>query len=64
MAIWFQEGSMQGKQATIYADDATDVTNDLEKFGRDNHLKRGSTCICIDTSEVFLMKTDGTWKKF
>lgn len=63
MAIWFAEGSMQGKQASLWADNQSDIAN-LEQFGRDNHLKHGSNCTCIDTSKIYIMKTDGTWKQF
>ena len=61
--IWFQTGSTQGTQADLYADSQEDITNELEAFGKRNHLKHGSTCMCIDTSAVYIMKTDETWKQ-
>lgn len=62
--IWFAEGSRQGTQANVYADEMSDVTSELPQFATENHLKHGSSCVCIETSEVFIMKTDGTWKKY
>ena len=38
-----------------------DVT-DLPAYAEANRLKPGTTCLCIDTSEVYAMKSDGTWK--
>ena len=61
MAIWFAEENMQGRQALVYADDTTDVTNDLKKFGEDNHLKKGAKCFVLATKEVFFLNSQGDW---
>ena len=61
--IWFADGSSQGNQASLYADTRDDVQNDLEEFGKKNHLKHGSNCFCIEDSSVHMMMTDETWKQ-
>lgn len=43
-------------------DTAADVVN-LPTFAESNRLKPGSTCLCIATSDVYAMQSDGTWKK-
>lgn len=48
--------------ASLACDDESDVEN-LPDFARDNNLKLGTTCLCIDTGEVYAMKSDYTWKK-
>lgn len=63
MGIYFQKGSHQGSQASVYADHASDV-NDLEKFGQDNHLRGGSDCVVIATGDVYLMDSELKWHKF
>ena len=64
MAIWFAKGNTQGTEATVYADDMSDVNDNLKKFATDNHLKRGSQCVVIKAGAVYLMDTDGDWHKF
>ena len=61
--IWFQEGSTQGRQASLYADNNDDVAN-LKKFGQDNHLKGGSNCLVIQTGEIYMMDSEMNWNKF
>lgn len=51
-----------GTTADFYCDDNTDVAN-LEQFARDHELQIGSTCYCVDTGELYMMKSDFTWKK-
>ena len=53
---------VKGARNDIYADTATDVT-DLEQFAEDWELTQGSTCLVIDTFDVYVLKSDGTWKK-
>ena len=53
---------IKGVVNNIFCDDATDVA-DLAQFAQDNELAQGSTCVVIDTSEVYGLKSDGTWKK-
>lgn len=60
MAIWFASNQNQGTQAECYADSASDVT-DLETFARENHLKPGSSCLILSTSEVYMLNTEGQW---
>lgn len=61
MAIWFAEENMQGRQALIYADDSSDLGEDLVKFGEDNHLKRGARCLCLATKQVLFLNSYGQW---
>lgn len=42
-------------------DSAEDIEN-LPEYAKSNRLKPGTTCTCADTSEVYWMKSDGTWK--
>lgn len=42
-------------------DEVADIAN-LPDFCKSNNLKPGTTCLCIETSEVYAMKSDGTWK--
>ena len=46
----------------LACDDATDLT-DLPEYAQNNNLKCGSSCICIDTGQVFMMKSDFNWKE-
>lgn len=50
-----------GTVADFFCDDSSDVAN-LEQFARDNNLSMGSSCYCIDTSTLYMLKSDGTWK--
>lgn len=61
MAIWFaQDSKTNNCQAELRADDATDVT-DLADFATEHNLQEGSTCLILGTSEVYGMKSDGSW---
>lgn len=52
---------VDGKQvAELTCDNATDVSN-LPTYATRNNLAMGSTCLCIATSDVYAMKSDGTW---
>ena len=33
----------------------------LPDYAKSQHLSPGSTCLVQETSEVYMMKTDGTW---
>ena len=59
--IWLAKDENVGTQCSLYADSSSDVT-DLPKFAEDNNLKAGSSCLVIETSEVYMMRSDGTWK--
>lgn len=48
--------------ASLACDDASDVA-DLEQYAKDNNLKLGSTCLVVDTGQVYAMKSDFTWKE-
>lgn len=63
MAIYFQKGSTQGTQASIYADGASDVEK-LQEFAVLNHLKGGSSCLVIQTGEIYLLDSEMNWNKF
>lgn len=45
----------------IFCDTTQDVA-ELEEFARKWEFAQGSTCLCIETSEVYCMKSDYTWK--
>lgn len=62
MAIWFSEGSMQGREAFLYADFDSDMGEALVQFGQDNHVKKGTKCLCIETREVKFLNSLGEWK--
>lgn len=51
-----------GAVADFFCDDTSDVAN-LEQFAEKNNLSMGSSCYCIDTGELYIMRSDGTWKK-
>ena len=61
MSIWFAEENMQGRQALIYADDASDMGDALTEFGELNHLKKGAKCLCLATREVKFLNSRGEW---
>ena len=48
--------------ADFFCDDDNDL-KDLPKFAQDNKLSMGSTCYCIDTASLYMMKSTGEWKK-
>lgn len=60
MAI-FGNNIITGKKNDIFCDSASDVSN-LPAFAEQHDLKPGSTCLCIDNSNVYAMKSNGTWK--
>lgn len=61
MAIYaIGQNSMDGV-GDLACDLVSDIA-DLPAYADSNRLKPGSTCLCIDTSEVYAMKSDRTWK--
>ena len=46
----------------IFCDGTSDVAN-LPQYAIDHNLQPGTTCLVIDTAEVYALKSDGTWKK-
>jgi len=46
----------------LACDDANDLPN-LPSYAKSNNLKQGTDCIVIDTSEVYMMKSDFSFKK-
>ena len=52
----------RGAQAELYCDTTSDV-NDLPQFAQDWDLQMGSSCLCIQDSSVYMLKSDGNWKK-
>ena len=41
-------------------DTTADVPN-LPAYAESNRLKAGSTCLCKQTSDVYMMGSDGSW---
>lgn len=41
--------------------DRTSDKADLPAYAESNRLKPGSTCLCKQTSEVYMMGSDGSW---
>lgn len=46
----------------LACDDASDLPN-LPSYAKSNNLKQGTDCIVIDTSNVYMMKSDYTFKQ-
>lgn len=46
----------------LACDDTSDYAN-LSEYAKSNNLKQGTDCICIDNSEVLMMKSSGEFKK-
>lgn len=47
--------------ANLACDGTADVAN-LPAYAQANRLKPGSSCMCIDNGNAYMMKSDGTWK--
>lgn len=43
--------------------DGTADVRDLPDYARSNNLRLGSDCYVIDTGDLYMMKSDFTWKK-
>lgn len=50
------------KIGNLACDGSADVAN-LPEYARSNGLKPGSSCLCIDTGDLYMMKSTGQWKK-
>ena len=50
-----------GTVADFFCDDVSDVAN-LPQYAQDHKLSMGSSCYCIDTATLYILKSDGTWK--
>lgn len=48
--------------ASLACDDVSDVA-DLPTYAQDHGTALGSSCIVVDTGDVYMQKTDKTWKK-
>lgn len=46
----------------LACDDASDLPN-LPSYAKSNNLKQGTDCIVIDTSAVYMMKSDYSFKQ-
>lgn len=46
----------------LACDDTSDYAN-LSAYAKSNNLKQGTDCICIENSEVLMMKSSGEFKK-
>lgn len=62
MAIFPVDNNSFDKVANLGCDGTTDV-QDLPAYAESNNLKPGSSCYVIDTGELYMMKSNGTWKK-
>lgn len=62
MAIFAMSMNDMDGVASLGCDGTADVAN-LEAYAKSNNLKPGSSCYVIDTSELYMMKSNGTWKK-
>ena len=51
-----------GTVADFFCDDSSDVAN-LPQYAQEHNLSMGSTCYCIDTGELYMLKSTGEWKK-
>lgn len=45
----------------LFCDTAADKAN-LAQYAVDHKLTQGTSCLVIDTGEVLVLKSDGTWK--
>lgn len=61
MAI-YGDNIITGKVNSINCDGTDDIAN-LPEFAAQYDLKPGSSCLCVDESAIYQMKSDGTWKK-
>lgn len=60
MAIFaLDKNSIEGV-ANLGCDVETDI-QDLPAYAESNRLKAGSTCLCKETSEAYMMGTNGSW---
>lgn len=46
----------------VFCDTEADVA-DLEQYGRDHGFQIGASAYVIDTGNLYLMKSDFSWKK-
>ena len=62
MAIFpMAQNDMDGV-GNLGCDGVADVQN-LTEYAKTHSLKPGSNCYCIDTGDLYMMKSDFTWKK-
>lgn len=60
MAIYpIGQNNMDGV-GNLGCDTTADKAN-LPAYAESNRLKPGSTCLCKQTSEVYMMGSDGSW---
>ena len=59
--IWYADDQHAGMQCELRADSSADVAK-LPQFAQEQRLKPGSSGLIIDTSEVYMMRSDGQWK--
>lgn len=60
MAI-YGDHIIKGDINDIYCDGTSDIPN-LPAFAEEWKLKPGSSCLCVDESTVYQMKSDKSWK--
>lgn len=61
IALISQEWCGHHYAAELQCDGTADVA-DLPEYAEKYNLGLGSTCLVVDTSDVYAMKSDGTWK--
>ena len=54
--------SQSGREVTYLTEFMADSVADIAELPGLDQCAPGSTCLVIDTSEVYMLKTDGTWK--
>lgn len=62
MAIFSMGAVEQDGILQLGCDETSDVQN-LPDYVKYKNAKPGSSCYVIDTGEIYLMKSNGTWKK-
>ena len=62
MAIFATAQNDMDGVASLACDGTADIAN-LPAYAQSSKLKPGSSCLVIDTGELYMMKSNGTWKK-
>lgn len=60
MAIFAMGPNKMEGVGDLGCDTTADVPN-LPAYAESNRLKEGTTCLCKQTSDVYMMGSDGSW---
>ena len=60
MAIFAMGQNEMDGVGNLGCDSTSDIAN-LPTYAESNRLKPGSTCLCKETSEIYMMGSDGAW---